>query len=65
MRNYRYDEDPLLAACGISIDKQLSQVDGRVLEAPKVKLYSLLVYNYLTSHIFQIPNSLFNFLIGS
>ncbi|KAI5683232.1 hypothetical protein M9H77_04460 [Catharanthus roseus] len=38
MRNYRYDEDPLLAACGISIDKQLSQVDGRVLEAPKLKV---------------------------
>ncbi|XP_057954580.1 protein argonaute 16 isoform X2 [Malania oleifera] len=38
MRNYRYEEDPLLAACGISIDKQLTQVDGRVLDAPKLKI---------------------------
>lgn len=37
LRSYRYDEDPLLVACGISIDKQLTQVDGRVLEAPKVR----------------------------
>ncbi|KAK3005861.1 hypothetical protein RJ639_015846 [Escallonia herrerae] len=38
MRSYRYDEEPLLAACGISIGKQLTQVDGRVLEAPKLKV---------------------------
>ncbi|KAM7498359.1 hypothetical protein LguiA_022773 [Lonicera macranthoides] len=38
LRSYRYDEDPLLVACGISIDKQLTQVDGRVLEAPKLKV---------------------------
>lgn len=37
LRSYRYDEDPLLVACGISIEKQLTQVDGRVLEAPKVR----------------------------
>ncbi|KAK2979039.1 hypothetical protein RJ640_013673 [Escallonia rubra] len=38
MTSYRYNEEPLLAACGISIGKQLTQVDGRVLEAPKLKV---------------------------
>ncbi|KAF8410786.1 hypothetical protein HHK36_003323 [Tetracentron sinense] len=38
VRNYRYDEDPILAACGISIDKQLTQVEGRVLNAPTLKV---------------------------
>ncbi|KAL6975662.1 Protein argonaute 16 [Sarracenia purpurea var. burkii] len=36
--NYRYEDDPFLAACGISIEKQLTPVDGRVLEAPKLKV---------------------------
>ncbi|KAK1389079.1 Exonuclease/helicase-like [Heracleum sosnowskyi] len=40
MLNYRYDEDPLLAACGISIEKQLTKFDGRVLEAPRLKVGS-------------------------
>ncbi|KAK6157314.1 hypothetical protein DH2020_011562 [Rehmannia glutinosa] len=35
VRNYHYDKDPLLVACGISIEKQLTQIDGRVLVAPK------------------------------
>ncbi|KAL3509941.1 hypothetical protein ACH5RR_029342 [Cinchona calisaya] len=38
MRNYRYDDDPLLSACGISIEKQLTRVEGRILEAPKLKV---------------------------
>ncbi|XP_071904616.1 protein argonaute 16-like isoform X1 [Coffea arabica] len=38
MKNYRYDDDPILSACGICIEKQLTQVDGRVLEAPKLKV---------------------------
>lgn len=38
MRNYRYNEDPMLAACGINIDNQLIQVEGRVLEPPKLKV---------------------------
>ncbi|PIN22149.1 Translation initiation factor 2C (eIF-2C) [Handroanthus impetiginosus] len=38
VKNYRYDEDPLLVACGISIEKQLTQVDGRILETPKLKV---------------------------
>ncbi|PSS12077.1 Protein argonaute like [Actinidia chinensis var. chinensis] len=37
IRTYRYDDDPLIAASGISIEKKLTQVDGRVLEAPKLK----------------------------
>ncbi|TKY66352.1 argonaute 16 [Spatholobus suberectus] len=36
--NYCYDDDPVLAACGISIEKQLTLVEGRVLEAPKLKV---------------------------
>ncbi|KAI7752602.1 hypothetical protein M8C21_021821, partial [Ambrosia artemisiifolia] len=36
MKDYHYDDDPLLASCGISIEKQLAQVEGRVLEAPKL-----------------------------
>ncbi|KAH7861984.1 hypothetical protein Vadar_033370 [Vaccinium darrowii] len=38
VKNYRYDDDPLLTVCGISIEKQLTQVDGRILEAPKLKV---------------------------
>nr|GMD30117.1 protein argonaute 16 [Ipomoea batatas] len=36
VKNYCYDDDPLLAACGISTEKQLMQVEGRVLDTPKV-----------------------------
>ncbi|KAG2712099.1 hypothetical protein I3843_04G101300 [Carya illinoinensis] len=38
MRNDRYDADPVLGECGISIEKQLTQVEGRVLETPKLKV---------------------------
>jgi hypothetical protein len=38
MRSYCYDEDPVLSSCGISIEKQMTQVDGRILETPKVAL---------------------------
>ncbi|XAR55319.1 hypothetical protein NMG60_11035360 [Bertholletia excelsa] len=38
MTKCHYDDEPLLSACGISIDKQLTQVDGRVLEPPKLKV---------------------------
>ncbi|XP_041996009.1 protein argonaute 16-like [Salvia splendens] len=40
MTKYKYDEDPLLASGGISIEKQLTRIDGRVLEAPKLKFGS-------------------------
>lgn len=35
VKNYGYDDDPLLATCGISIEKQITQVDGHVLEPRK------------------------------
>ncbi|KGN47971.1 protein argonaute 16 isoform X1 [Cucumis sativus] len=38
LKNYRYDEDPVLAQCGVKIDRQLTQLDGRVLESPKLKV---------------------------
>ncbi|XP_047342707.1 protein argonaute 16-like [Impatiens glandulifera] len=34
IKDNRYEEDPLMEACGVSIDKRLTQLDGRVLEAP-------------------------------
>ncbi|CAI9090148.1 OLC1v1024853C2 [Oldenlandia corymbosa var. corymbosa] len=37
-RNYGYDDNPLLSACGVCIEKQFSEVNGRVLEAPKLKV---------------------------
>lgn len=43
MKNYHYDDDPLLASCGISIEKQLAQVEGRVLEAPKVVIHFYII----------------------
>ncbi|GLT94085.1 hypothetical protein SLE2022_118450 [Rubroshorea leprosula] len=38
LRSHGYNEDPVLAACGISIEKQLTQVEGRILETPKLKV---------------------------
>ncbi|KAJ7964784.1 Argonaute family protein [Quillaja saponaria] len=38
IKKYRYDDDPVLKACGISIEKQLTHVEGRVLETPKLKV---------------------------
>lgn len=43
MKNFHYDDDPLLASCGISIEKQLAQVEGRVLEAPKVSIHFCII----------------------
>jgi eukaryotic translation initiation factor 2C len=36
--NSCYDDDAVLAACGISIDKQFTPVEGRILETPKLKV---------------------------
>ncbi|XP_057740880.1 protein argonaute 16 [Arachis stenosperma] len=36
--NNSYDHDPVLAACGIYVDKKLIEVEGRVLEPPKLKV---------------------------
>ncbi|KAI9078157.1 hypothetical protein K1719_039925 [Acacia pycnantha] len=38
MAHHNYDDDPVLAACGISIKKQIIQVEGQVLETPKLKV---------------------------
>ncbi|TXG72818.1 hypothetical protein EZV62_001397 [Acer yangbiense] len=37
VRNYSYDENLVLSACGITVEKQVTQVDVRILEVPKVK----------------------------
>ncbi|VVB07350.1 unnamed protein product [Arabis nemorensis] len=37
MGTYCYDEDPFLAGCGISIEKQMTRVEGRVLNPPMLK----------------------------
>ncbi|RXH85810.1 hypothetical protein DVH24_014394 [Malus domestica] len=39
MKKYQYDDDPVLATCGISINKDLTQVKGGVLETPKVNCH--------------------------
>lgn len=36
VKNNQYESDPLLVACGISVEKQFMQIAGRVLEPPKV-----------------------------
>ncbi|KAF9595656.1 hypothetical protein IFM89_001557 [Coptis chinensis] len=36
IKNYRYDDDAMVKACGISVEKQLTAVEGRVLNAPKL-----------------------------
>ncbi|KAJ4749219.1 Argonaute family protein [Rhynchospora pubera] len=36
VRSNNYDEDPLLAACGIQIEKEMTRLTGRVLPAPRL-----------------------------
>lgn len=60
MKNYNYDDDPLLASCGISIEKQFAQVDGRVLEAPKVNIHFILNY---TTYLYFLRNVIMTLLI--
>ncbi|KAI3969697.1 hypothetical protein MKX01_020258 [Papaver californicum] len=38
INNNRYDADPSLSACGVSIEKELISVEGRVLGAPALKV---------------------------
>lgn len=38
LKSNNYDSDPMLRACGISISTQFTQVDGRVLQPPKLKV---------------------------
>ncbi|KAI3845014.1 hypothetical protein MKW92_027683 [Papaver armeniacum] len=38
INNNRYDADPSLSACGVSIEKELISLEGRVLGAPALKV---------------------------
>lgn len=38
VKKNQYENDPLLVACGISVEKQFMQIAGRVLEPPKLKV---------------------------
>ncbi|XP_020274159.1 protein argonaute 4B-like [Asparagus officinalis] len=38
LKHNNYDADPMLRACGVSISSQFTQVDGRILPAPKLKV---------------------------
>ncbi|KAF6159168.1 hypothetical protein GIB67_032785 [Kingdonia uniflora] len=51
--NYSYNEDPMLSSCGISVEKQLIQINGRVLKSPKrlfepTKIQNWAVVNFST-----------------
>nr|CAB3460514.1 unnamed protein product [Digitaria exilis] len=37
LQHSNYDSDPMLRSCGISIAPKFTQIDGRVLQAPKLK----------------------------
>ncbi|GKV08262.1 hypothetical protein SLEP1_g19919 [Rubroshorea leprosula] len=37
LRNSKYDAEPMLRSCGISINSSFTQVEGRVLPAPRLK----------------------------
>ncbi|WVZ71611.1 hypothetical protein U9M48_020179 [Paspalum notatum var. saurae] len=37
LQRNNYDSEPMLMACGIAISKSFTEVDGRVLQAPKLK----------------------------
>jgi hypothetical protein len=58
MKSNNYAAEPMLRSCGITISSQFTQVQGRVLPAPKVSsLYSLIHCNLL-----QIFSSFFDFV---
>ncbi|XP_010688916.2 protein argonaute 16 [Beta vulgaris subsp. vulgaris] len=38
VKKNQYENDPLLLACGVSVEKQFMQIAGRVLEPPKLKV---------------------------
>ncbi|KAM0919337.1 hypothetical protein ACQ4PT_008258 [Festuca glaucescens] len=37
LKRSNYDSDPMLKACGISISQNFTQIEGRVLQAPKMR----------------------------
>lgn len=50
LNDNRYDKDPLLNACGVSIDKRMTKLTGRVLNCPVVTIY--LLFCFLPSSIY-------------
>ncbi|KAK8504166.1 hypothetical protein V6N11_081441 [Hibiscus sabdariffa] len=38
LRNNKFNENPVLNECGISIGRELTEVDGRILETPRLKV---------------------------
>lgn len=43
LRNSNYDAEPMLKSCGVSISKDLTQIEGRVLSAPRVFMFNLML----------------------
>lgn len=41
LKTNNYGAEPLLRSCGISINTNFTQVDGRVLPAPRVFIFSI------------------------
>ncbi|ONK63090.1 uncharacterized protein A4U43_C07F11320 [Asparagus officinalis] len=73
LKHNNYDADPMLRACGVSISSQFTQVDGRILPAPKVLFACILCKRtivmliYLYDQIIALLSclSLFNVIICS
>lgn len=40
LKRNNYDTEPMLRACGVAINPNFTQVEGRVLPAPKVLLFT-------------------------
>ena len=55
MKSNNYEADSLLRSCGISISTQFTQVEGRVLSAPRVLHFSI------SQFIFFLPFFLYGF----
>lgn len=55
VRNHLNEEDPMLKACGLSIDTQLAQVDGRILDTPRVNVFSFLSHERVCLVVVLLP----------
>jgi hypothetical protein len=51
LQRSNYDAEPMLKACGITIARNFTEVDGRVLQPPKVGHYYL---SYIILDILRI-----------
>lgn len=56
MKSNNYEADSLLRSCGVSISTQFTQVEGRVLPAPRV-------LNLSISQFIILPSFLYGFLV--